>query len=162
MPRKNLREFRGKPLIQWAWEQGEASKYIDTLRLSSEDPEIVGKAVELRMNINLRPPELAADASSSEDVLRYVLEHRQHDWVVLLQPTSPLRTAEDIDACIERAQMGEGCISINRSTGHQNGAVYVAKAEWIAKHDFTHQGLMKYPMDAERSLDIDLPEDFEK
>lgn len=123
------------------------SKYIDNIKLSLDED---------------RTPELCTDTATSEDVLRYHLAQRSHDWVVLLQPTSPLRTVEDIDACIERAQLGDGCISINRSTGHQNGAVYVAKAEWLAKHDFTHQGLMKYPMDDERSLDIDTEEDFNK
>lgn len=161
VPRKNLRQYRGKPLIQWAWEAGRESKYIDHIVLSSEDEEITELALSLGQDlISHRPPELATDAASSEDVMRHVLSETPHDWIVLLQPTSPLRTAEDIDACIERAQMGDGCISIDRSTGHANGAVYVAKAEWIAKHDFHHAGLMRYPMDPERSLDIDTEADF--
>jgi CMP-N-acetylneuraminic acid synthetase len=45
--------------------------------------------------------------------------------------------------------------------GHKNGAVYVASAEWIAAHDFTHAGYAKLVMPDERSLDIDYPEQFE-
>lgn len=165
MPGKNLRQYRGRALVDWA-HISTSYRYIDFTVLSTDD---VGIDMHARMmdwtcnqqfKIIDRPPELATDAASSEDVIRHALSLFPHDWVVLLQPTSPLRTAEDVDACIERAQMGDGCISINRSTGHQNGAVYVAKAEWLAKHDFTHQGLMKYPMDAERSLDIDTEADF--
>ncbi len=145
-PGKNFREYRGKTLVQWALEAAEASKYIDAIKVSRDED---------------RPPELCTDAASCEDVLRHHLAQRPYDWVVLLQPTSPLRTTEDIDATIERAQMGYGCISVgfDRKT---NGAVYVATAEWIAKHDFSHQGLMKYVMPDERGLDIDYPEDFER
>lgn len=161
-PRKNIRDYRGKSLIEWAWESAKGSKYIDAVRLSSEDPEIVCLAIKARMNVTVRPAELATDAATNEDVMRDVLVDLPHDWVVLLQPTSPLRTAEDIDACIERAQMGDGCITYNDETHQKNGAVYVARAEWLAKHDFSHVGLMKLMMPAERSLDIDHPEDFDK
>ena len=58
---------------------------------------------------------------------------------------------EDIDACIETAQMGNGCISTLR--GEPNGAVY-AVTEWIADYDFSYPGLSS-TMDASRSLDID-------
>lgn len=162
VPRKNLREYRGKALVQWAIDHAKASRYLDVVAVSSEDVELKTRIARPHLYVVDRPAELATDSASSEDVIRHVLTVHPAYWVVLLQPTSPLRTAEDIDACIERAQLGDGCISINRSTGHQNGAVYVAKAEWIAGHDFTHQGLMKYLMDAERSLDIDTEEDFNR
>ncbi len=46
--------------------------------------------------------------------------------------------------------------------GHKNGAVYCARAEWLAAHDFTHAGYAKYVMPMERSLDIDREEDLSK
>lgn len=141
-PGKNFMTFRGKRLIDWAVEAAAGSKYIDRVILSLDAD---------------RPPELCTDEATCEDVLR----HHQADyhWLVLLQPTSPLRTTEDIDGCIERAQLGDGCIS----TFHQrtNGAVYVATREWLAEHDFGHLGLLKYPMPGGRSLDINVPEDFD-
>ena len=158
--RKNLREYRGKPLIQWAIEEGRKSAYIDYICVSTDDQEIADFAMQRGCAFVRRPPELATDTATSEDALRHAVSRYKIDWVVLLQPTSPNRTAEDIDACIETAQMGDGCISTLR--GQTNGAVYVATAEWIADHNFSDGGLFKYAMDASHSLDIDNEEDFLK
>ena len=85
----------------------------------------------------------------------------QYDVVIMLQPTSPLRTSEDIDACIEKAHSnGFACVSFN-DEGRKNGAVYVAHKDWIAEHDFTHAGYAKYVMPMERSVDIDYPEQIQ-
>lgn len=143
LPGKNFRLFRGKPLYLWSVEQAGASKYIDRTILSTDDK---------------RPPDLSSDTAKSEDVMRHHMAEYPSDWVVLLQPTSPLRTTEDIDACIERAQLGHGCISTYM--GKTNGAVYVATSEWLSEHDFSHLGLLKYEMPEERSADIDTEEDF--
>ena len=142
-PGKNFKLYRGKSLIGWALEAAKESRYIDTVKLSLDAD---------------RPPELCTDEASCEDVLRYHAAQAPHDWLVLLQPTSPNRTAADIDACIERAQLGYGCIS----TFHYktNGAVYVATKEWLAAHEFSHMGLLKYEMPEERSLDINEEADF--
>ena len=144
-PGKNFKCYRGKSLIGWAMDAAKASRYIDTVKLSLDAD---------------RPPELCTDTATSEDVLRHHQAQTPHDWIVLLQPTSPLRTVEDIDACIERAQISHGCVSTYM--GKTNGAVYVATAEWLAAHEFSHAGLCKYEMPEERSLDINLPEDFER
>lgn len=163
-PRKNEREYKGKSLVAWAIEAARGSKYIDIIEGSTDDMQIfVGQFMANGCNVFNRPPELATDSATNEDVLRHVAAELEnaHEWVVLLQPTSPLRTAEDIDACIERAQMGDGCISYSRGNWQKNGAVYVARSSWIEKHDFSHEGLLKYYMDESRSLDIDYPEQFE-
>ena len=144
-PGKNFRQYRGKTLIGWAIEAAKASRYIDTVKLSLDGD---------------RPPELCTDDATCEDVLRHHQAQTPHDWIVLLQPTSPQRTVEDIDACIERAQLGHGCISTYM--GKTNGAVYVATAEWLAVHEFSHAGLCKYEMEESHSLDINEPEDFDK
>ena len=144
-PGKNFRPYRGKSLVGWAVDAAKASRYIDTVKLSLDAD---------------RPPELCTDEATSEDVLRYHAERLPHDWLVLLQPTSPQRTTADIDACIERAMLGHGCISTYM--GKTNGAVYVATSDWLAAHEFSHMGLAKYEMPEERSLDINEPEDFDK
>ena len=164
VPRKNLRNYRGKPLVQWACEAGAASKYIDEMCVSTEDLEIAQFVQSIGFSTHKRPLDICDDDDTCEDVIRDVLnadlDELPWDFVVLLQPTSPQRTAEDIDACIERAQLGHGCISTYM--GKTNGAVYVASAEWLAEHEFSHLGLAKYEMPEERSLDINEPEDFDR
>lgn len=145
-PGKNFREFRGKTLVDWAMDAAQGSRYIDRIKLSFDRD---------------RPPELCTDEATCEDVLRYHQAQFPHDWIVLLQPTSPLRTAEDIDRCIEAAvSNGSAALTVDER-GHRNGAVYVASREWLAEHEFTHAGYRKVPMPDSRSLDINLPEDFE-
>jgi CMP-N-acetylneuraminic acid synthetase len=169
-PRKNVRLFRGQPLVAWSVQAARASTLIDDLVISTEDREIKDIGLLLNVAVLDRPQELATDDASAEDVLRHALQHvRRHDrlssptldsfdWVVLLQPTSPLRTAEDIDACIRKAfSNGSAALTVNEM-GHKNGAVYVASKEWIAEHDFSHAGYAKHVMPDSRSLDIDYPE----
>ena len=160
VPRKNLREYRGLSLLLWAHRAAVQSKYLDMTFCSTEDSEIWRIAKQNAVACIQRPDELATDDATCEDVLRHSLSLHPADWVVLLQPTSPNRTAADIDACIERAQLGHGCISTYM--GKTNGAVYVATAEWLAEHEFSHAGLCKFEMDESHSLDINLPEDFLK
>lgn len=143
-PGKNFKDFRGKPLYHWSIDAAKGSKYIDTVKLCLDKD---------------RPPELCTDQAMNEDVLRYCLSLEPHDWVVLLQPTSPLRTSEDIDKCIEFAQRGDACVTY-RANNTKNGAVYVAKHVWIGVNNFDFPHLRHYMPD-ERSLDIDFPEQFE-
>lgn len=116
LPRKNICDLAGKPLIAWTIEAGLKSKYLDRLILSSEDGEIMGVAEAYGCDVPFRrPDELAEDETSSIDVLLHALQKISgYNYVVLLQPTSPLRTAEDIDACIERIHDSgaPACVSV--------------------------------------------------
>lgn len=107
VPRKNIREVAGKPLIAWTIEEAKKSKYITKTILSSEDEEIIHIAREYDCDVPfIRPMELAADeASGMVPVLHAIseLKDEKFDYIVLLQPTSPLRTVEDIDGCIKLA-----------------------------------------------------------
>ncbi|HLX79282.1 MAG TPA: acylneuraminate cytidylyltransferase family protein [Burkholderiales bacterium] len=103
LPRKNLREFSGKPLIAWTIEAAKRSRYLDRIMLSSEDEEIMRVARGLGCEVPFaRPAELATDdAPGIAPVLDALARLPGYTWVVLLQPTSPLRSAQDIDACID-------------------------------------------------------------
>lgn len=159
VPRKNIRLFRGKPLIQWTIEAAQDSGYLDRIIVSTEDGEIAQISKELCCPVLIRPWELAEDDSKSEDVVRHALKTYPSDIVVLLQPTSPLRTARDIDACIEIAAVKKACISYSEG-GKKNGAVYAATQEWMLAYDFDHP-TTKYFMPEDRSLDIDRPDQFD-
>ena len=119
LPRKNLRELAGKPLIAWTIEAARGSRYLDRVMLSSEDEEIMGVARALGCEVPFaRPAELATDeAPGIAPVLDALSRLPGYAWVVLLQPTSPLRSAEDIDGCIETCVRlkAPACVSVTLS-----------------------------------------------
>lgn len=106
---KNIRPLMGKPVIAYTIEAAQKSKYLTYTVVSTDDSEISRIALEHGANVPFtRPSELAEDDSPMVPVLRHAVEivedqkDRTVDIVVLLQPTSPLRATEDIDACITR------------------------------------------------------------
>src|SRR5713226_4586652 len=116
IPRKNLQLVLGKPLIAWTIEEAKQSKYLDRLILSSEDSEIIAVATAWGCEVPfVRPAELAKDeAPGVAPVLHAISEFPSYDIVVLLQPTSPLRSVVDIDRCLEYfvANRADLCVSI--------------------------------------------------
>jgi len=116
VPRKNIREVAGKPLIAWTIEEAQKSRYIDRLILSSEDQEIIRVAGQWGCEAPfVRPTELSADDTPGIDpVLHALQELPDYDYIVLLQPTSPLRSVEDIDGCIEKgiSSNSKSCVSV--------------------------------------------------
>jgi len=116
LPRKNVLNLAGKPLIAWTIEAAKKSRYIDKAVLSSEDEEIIETASKYELDVPfVRPKELAQDTSSTVDVLLHAMgQLGRYDYLVVLQPTSPLRKAEDIDACIEMCEKHQinSCVSV--------------------------------------------------
>jgi N-acylneuraminate cytidylyltransferase len=118
--RKNLRVVGGKPLLDWAIEAAKESRLIDRLVLSSDDPEIVATAKEYGCDAPfVRPAELARDDTPGiEPIMHAMSMLPSFDWVVMLQPTSPLRTASDIDTCIElcASRRANALVSVTEAT----------------------------------------------
>lgn len=116
VPRKNIRLFAGKPLLVWAIEEAKKSKYIDRLILSSEDQEIIELARSANCEVPfIRPQELAReDTPGIEPILHALAMLPEYEMVIVLQPTSPLRSASDIDDCVEQCvgQNAPACVSI--------------------------------------------------
>ena len=101
LPRKNILNLAGKPLLQWSIDAGINSEYISEVVVSSDDEAILSAARAGGITAIKRPAELALDTSSSYEAVRHTLENiKQYDYLVLLQPTSPLRTAQHIDTAI--------------------------------------------------------------
>ena len=106
IPRKNLRELGGLPLVSWALRAGLRSTMIDKVVLSTEDDEIARIGQKEGAHIHIRPINLASDTASTLSVLHDVLVTLEKDniecsAVVLLEPTSPFRTLEIVDSCIK-------------------------------------------------------------
>lgn len=119
LPRKNVLPLAGKPLIQWTLEAAAAATSLTRTIVSTDDPEIREVARAAGGDVPfLRPAELADDGATSVDVLLHALDAVGGDFgvVVLLQPTSPLRTAADIDAAVARCAAGApSCVSVTPS-----------------------------------------------
>jgi len=103
LPGKNIKPLAGKPLLAWTIEAARQSRYITRLILSSDDADIIRTAQAWGCEVPfVRPPELATDQSSAADAIIHAMSQLpRHDFVVILQPTSPLRQGADIDACLE-------------------------------------------------------------
>lgn len=116
IPGKNIIDVAGKPLIAWTIEAAKASKYIDRLILSSDDDAIMDVAVQWGCEAPFkRPDDLAKDDTPGIAPILHALSMLPaFDFIVLLQPTSPLRRAADIDGCIERCitQQANCCVSV--------------------------------------------------
>ena len=123
LPGKNIKIMNGKPLICWTLDKAKKSKYIDKLYVSTDSDEIANVCKQDGVNVpELRPKDLAEDSSSTVDVLLYILKHLKSsgeifDYLLLLEPTSPLRKDNDIDDIIEKGidnPDSDGVISVGK------------------------------------------------
>ena len=102
IPKKNIREICGKPLLAWTIEAAKKSRLLDRYVVSTEDREIAEIAREYGAEVIPRPPELATDEATTLSVMQDVLGKIDADVVVLLPCTSPVRDDGLIDHCIRR------------------------------------------------------------
>jgi len=104
LPDKNIKDFCGKPLINWSIDAGRESKYIDKLIVSSDSSKIIDIARDYGCDVPFtRPSSLAKDDTLTIDVLEHAINYfpkKEFEYIVLIEPTSPLRSSEDIDEAI--------------------------------------------------------------
>ena len=107
LPRKNILMLNAKPLIAWSIEAGLNSKYVDRVIVSTDDQEIANVSKKWGADVPfIRPDELANDNATTVDTITHALNSVErtgeiYGYILLLQPTSPLRTAEHIDEAVE-------------------------------------------------------------
>jgi len=108
IPNKNKRMLSGKPLIAYTIEAALKSRKIDRLVVSTDNDEIASISREFGVEVPfLRPPEFSTDTAKAISVVQHMLTEMEkldssiYPVVVYLEPPSPFRNAEDIDACIE-------------------------------------------------------------
>lgn len=122
VPRKNIKSFAGKPLIDWTIRAASMAKYIDRVVVSTDDEEIASMAKEFGAEVPfMRPAKLAADQTPGMAPVLHAIKHLpKFDWVLLLQPTSPLRTHYDIDAIWEFCQSrgADSAVSVTEVQDH--------------------------------------------
>jgi len=187
IPGKNIVEFHGKPLIAWSILAARESGLVDRIIVSTDCPRIASAARRYGAETPYRPANISDDAAPTDLVVRHVLEQLDCATAVLLQPTSPLRTARDIRQCLAlHVEHGRPVVSfrpakpwlflhegdhVSRVTdclGNRqqhpmlmpNGAVYVASANHLIDGGSWYDDPIPYLMPEERSIDIDTPLDL--
>lgn len=188
---KNAKSLAGRPMVAWTLEAARGSALIDHLVVSTDDPAVAATAAEMGWPPPfMRPDHLSGATASVIDAIEHALDEVGGDWdyVVLLQPTSPLRTAADIDAAIrlcdesgatavigvsplpkpasfygrldDEGRYTPGGVDLER-TVVINGAVYVGRPEILLRdRTFQSEGARAYLMPFERSWDVDTPAEF--
>lgn len=179
IPRKNIKELCGKPLIAWTIEAAKKSKLLDRYVVSTGDKEIAKISRKYGAEVVPRPPELATDEATTLSVLQDVLKKIDADVVVVLQATSPIRNEGLIDYCIKKfldtgadslatgficKYLEYGTYNLRRQDikgfFYDDGNVYVIKAEVIKDGSWYGNKIERLILDKEQSVDIDDEFDF--
>jgi CMP-N-acetylneuraminic acid synthetase len=123
---KNITDLGGKPLIAYSVECGLHSKYVDSVVVTTDSAKIAEVAKQCGARVPfLRPAELASDTAKTLDAVLHAVKTLEgmgesYDLLLLLQPTQPLRTSEDVDGAIEAyfALGGEDLVSVCEVSDH--------------------------------------------
>lgn len=114
LPGKNIRPLQGKPLLAWPIDAARGSRYVDRVIVSTEDATYADIAVAHGAEAPfLRPAELATDTAPSIGFILHAVDTlaaagEAYDYLILLEPTSPLTEATDIDAALEQLIAAHG------------------------------------------------------
>ncbi|KUJ71624.1 cytidylyltransferase domain-containing protein [Thiomicrospira sp. WB1] len=135
---KNLYPVLDKPLLQYTLDQAQKSEAIHELMMSSEDPEINGFASAFGLNVEyVRPANLAEDHTTTAEAVLHALDWledrgRLPDAIMLLQPTSPLRTAREMDAAAARFWQSDkaSLVSVQKMKEHPFKCVCQKDGDW--------------------------------
>jgi len=193
LPGKNVAPFCGRPLIAWTIQAALAAGSVDRVVVSTDDDAITAAALEAGAEVPFRRPAvLASDAAGSVDVALHALDALGDPAriLLLLQPTSPLRQAQDIDAALRRlgesdapavigvtkpfkplgfhvwVGAGDKVSPIGIEGGDEirliNGALYAIRVDVLRQaRDFDPPGTVAFEMPFERSIDIDTALDWQ-
>jgi CMP-N-acetylneuraminic acid synthetase len=107
IPKKNIVDLAGKPLIAYTIETAKQSGVFDHVYVSTEDSEIAQTAKEYGAEIIDRPAKLATDEAGTLSVLQHAVKDRDCDIVVLMQATSPFTTSDDVKKMVEKLKESE-------------------------------------------------------
>lgn len=128
LPRKNIRDFLGKPLIAWTIETGKTSDVFDRFILSTDDLEIakVGEQKGIEVPF-MEPAELATDTARIFDVIVHAIQKLKEidgyvpDWIVLLEPSSPGRQSfhiQEVAQLLKEQNNFDSLVGISKVPGH--------------------------------------------
>ncbi len=162
LSRKNIADLCGKSLLAWTIDAAMASFIIDLIVVSTDDMQIGMEAAALECFVINRPNDLAQDDTPMLPVVQHALGvFPAVDAVVLLQPTSPLRTAQDIQRAVKWLGHHDSLFSC-RANGKPNGAIYITRTKILLRGGPIYSvNSRRYEMPDERSIDIDTQADLD-
>ena len=192
LPNKNIKIFNGRPLLYWSIVAAKKVKIIDKIYVSTDSLKIKKIAVKYGALVPfLRPKKYAYDNSPSQELIIHLLKNLNYkiDYVVLLQPTSPLRNYRDIEAslknCIKKglkSLVSVTCLSNFKLNllkkpskniklldkkqvskfKHINGSIFILKAsDFLIKKKIINSSTKFFETNKNESIDIDTHLDFE-
>lgn len=181
IPRKNIKEIAGFPLIYWTIEAAKNSSLLDDFYVSTEDQEIAEIAYKYGAKVLLRPEFLAQDETTTLQVLTHITSELECEDIVVLQPTSPIRNDDTIDDCIREYRTGNydtlatGYFTkIIEYGSHQNirrqdingffyddGNVYILNKNIIKANRWSGEKICRKILDKELNFEIDDPIEFQ-
>lgn len=147
---KNIRPLNGQPLMSWSIKTGLACKTIDRLIVSTDSQVYADVAKKFGAQVLMRPAELSQDDTPMVPVLQHALKtYPEADTLVLLDPTSPLRTVKDINDCLEKLKLPDTDSVVTVCEAEHNP--YYVMAE--IKNDYLQYPLVKPKTEIHRRQD---------
>ncbi len=150
--RKNVKLLLGRPLIAYTIAPALKSRMLTRVIVSSDNAEIIGVARRYGADVPfVRPKKLATDLALALDVMKHAVleaerqEGKKYDYAVMLQPTTPLRTTEDIDGALEKL-VRTGADSVISVVGV--GPIHPMRMKLIVDDrlvDYTKEGVENMP-----------------
>ena len=166
LAKKNMIDFLGKPLLVWSIEAAVQSNYVDRIIVSTDSTEIAGVGEKFGADIPfIRPSYLSEDNSTSVDVICHAIEFMSEklgenfDFVILLEPTSPLRTSEDVDLALEKligSPDARSLVSVGESESQHNTLQFnITESEFISVEPASKKFVHMRRQDLARSYFLD-------
>jgi CMP-N,N'-diacetyllegionaminic acid synthase len=160
IPRKNIIDFCGRPLLSWTIEDALQSQYIERVFVSTDDPQIADIASQYGAETVMRPSEISGDDASSESALKHVIlskELHTCEFIVFLQATSPIRESNDLDKAIEQIRKDNADSLFSGSYVGEFNLWRILKESIVpVNHDYRNRLRRQ---DAEERLGIQIVED---
>lgn len=180
-PGKNSEKLGDHTLTGWAVKAARESGICTEIMCSTNDPAIIQICHDIKCPVIERPEELAQPDTPMIKVVRQVAKLMNPDVVILLQPTSPFRTGEDIRQAYELLGTSDAVVSVTEPPDDlvfemgfayrlrpapcmvvPNGAIYIITADHLKRNGDWYNGLTyAYQMPKHSSIDIDTPLDLE-
>jgi CMP-N,N'-diacetyllegionaminic acid synthase len=151
LPKKNIKILSGKPLIAWTIEAAKKSKYINKIVVSTDDIQISKISKKYGAEVPfIRPAEISGHDAQSIDVALHALSNLpKFEWLLFLQPTSPLRSEIDIDNIFEFCQINKAssAASVYKLNIHGSDQSFNSKLMYIVDKNFRLNSTTKSDFD---------------